>query len=119
VLGLTVDQRTPAERGGVLVDFLGVPAWTTTAPARLALRTGAAVVPVRAERRADGRHAVFVEPEIDFQDLDGEEGVVVLTERINAAVGEWVRRRPEQFMWLHRRFYGQVKPSLESTEARS
>jgi Kdo2-lipid IVA lauroyltransferase/acyltransferase len=105
-LGLVVDQRTPAERGGLLVPFLGEPAWTTSTPAALALRTGAALVPVRARRLEDGSHEVGVEPEIPLPERRGAEEVALLTERINEIVSRWIRDTPEQWMWLHRRFAG-------------
>ncbi len=104
VLGLTVDQRTPPDRGGILADFMGCEVWTTTAPAKLALHTGAALLPVRVERRPDGDHDIVIEPEI--QRLNGQESDEIrdLTQKINILVGDWVRRRPELWMWLHRRF---------------
>jgi KDO2-lipid IV(A) lauroyltransferase len=103
-LGLVVDQRTPSSRGGVLAPFLGRQVWTSTAAARLALRTGAALLPARIERRDDGEHDLIVEPEILPDDLGGEGREVALTARINGVVEGWVRARPEHWMWLHRRF---------------
>jgi KDO2-lipid IV(A) lauroyltransferase len=104
VLGLVVDQRTGPRDGGLLVPFLGVPAWTTTAPAALALATGAAIVPVRLERGPDGDHELTVEPEIPLAPGDREQAVAATTAAVNDAVGAWVTARPEHWMWLHRRF---------------
>ncbi len=109
VLGLTVDQRTPPERGGVRVDFMGAPAWTMTAPAALALRTGAVLLPVRIERLQNGEHNVVIEEEIPIAKLGRKEGVREVTEQINRAVAGWVERRPDQWMWLHRRFVDSSK----------
>ncbi|MCP4674518.1 MAG: lysophospholipid acyltransferase family protein [Deltaproteobacteria bacterium] len=104
VLGLTVDQRTPPDRGGVLADFMGCEVWTTTAPAKLALHTGAALLPVRVERRPDGDHDIVIEPEIQDTKVPETDRIQALTRKINALVGNWVTRRPELWMWLHRRF---------------
>ncbi len=104
VLGLTVDQRIAKERGGILSDFMGHQVWTTTAPAALARRTGAALLPVRIERGKDGNHDLIVEPEIVLGECKKGEEIKVLTDRINVTVASWVRHRPEQWMWLHRRF---------------
>lgn len=104
VLGLVVDQRTGPADGGILVPFLGVPAWTTAAPASLALATGAAVVPVRIERGADGDHELTVEPEIPLPGDDRQRAVAEITRAVNDAVGRWVAARPDHWMWLHRRF---------------
>jgi len=106
VLGLVVDQRTGPRDGGLLTPFLGVPAWTTTAPAALALATGAAIVPVRLERGPDGDHELIVEPEIPLQPGDRDQAIARTTGAINDAVGAWVAARPEHWMWLHRRFEG-------------
>jgi KDO2-lipid IV(A) lauroyltransferase len=109
VLGLTVDQRTPPQQGGIRADFLGREVWTTTAPAVLATRTGAALLPVRIERGPDGGHHLYVQPEIEQPEIKGknvekDELIESLTRRINSVVGDWVRARPDQWMWLHRRF---------------
>lgn len=106
VLGLVVDQRTGPGDGGLPVPFLGVPAWTTTAPAALALATGAAIVPVRLERGPDGDHELTVEPEIPLEPGDRDQTVTRTTRAVNDAVGAWVTARPDHFLWLHRRFEG-------------
>jgi len=111
VLGLVVDQRTPADRGGIPVPFMGRPAWTSTAAARLALRTGAPLLPVRIERRDDGDHDLVVEPEIPTDGCCGEEGVREITARVNRIVESWVRGRPGHWMWLHRRWAGAPIPA--------
>jgi KDO2-lipid IV(A) lauroyltransferase len=103
-LGLVVDQRTGPRQGGVRVPFLGVPAWTTTAPAVLALATGAAIVPARIERGSGGEHTLVVEPEIPLPAGERERVVARVTEAVNEAVGRWVEGRPDHWLWLHRRF---------------
>jgi KDO2-lipid IV(A) lauroyltransferase len=103
-LGLVVDQRTPPARGGTRATFLGHQVWTSTAAAKLALRTGAALVPARIERRADGDHDLYVDEEIDFVPGRGAEAEQELTERINREVEGWIRAKPELWLWLHRRF---------------
>lgn len=112
VLGLTVDQRTPEERGGILEEFMGWRVWTTTAPAALAVAAGAAVVPIRLERRLDGDHDLIVESEIPLPDGNRESAIQELTKQMNEVVGKWIVQRPDQWMWLHRRFVG-AKPKQE------
>jgi KDO2-lipid IV(A) lauroyltransferase len=104
VLGLVVDQRTPPTRGGIRAPFFGHDVWTSTAAAKLALRTGAALVPARIERREDGEHDLFVEPRIEVNGDLGAEPARLLTARINRVVERWVVQRPAHWMWLHRRF---------------
>ncbi len=109
VLGLTVDQRITQEHGGILSEFMGHDVWTTTAPAALARRTGAALLPVRIERGEDGNHDLIVEPEVVVHDGEKGKEIVALTAKVNKIIAVWVRRRPDQWMWLHRRFLGSVR----------
>jgi len=105
VLGLVVDQRTGPSDGGIISPFLGQDVWTSTAPAKLASRTGAALLPVRIERREDGDHDLFVEREIKIPGgLSANDRVTRMTADINAVLEKWVRDLPSSWMWLHRRF---------------
>jgi Kdo2-lipid IVA lauroyltransferase/acyltransferase len=104
VLGLVIDQRTKARRGGILSPFFGRRVWTSTAAARLASRTGAAIVPVRIERGPDGDHDLIVEPELELPETDDPEFVSKVTAACNAVLERWIRGRPDHWMWLHKRF---------------
>lgn len=99
VVGLVVDQRTPAAEGGALVPFFGRPAWTTLAPHVLAARTGAALLPVWSTRRPDGSHLVRIGPEIPLAPTP--EATMTA---INATVERWIRWHPDQWLWHHRRW---------------
>jgi KDO2-lipid IV(A) lauroyltransferase len=84
---------------GIVVPFFGVPAKTTPAAATLALRHQGSILPVRCER-LDGAHfRVTVEPPLP---LDG--GIESVTAAINARLEAWIRARPEQWLWTHRRW---------------
>lgn len=104
VIGLVIDQRTKPKRGGIPSPFFGRRVWTSTAAARLASRTGAAIVPVRIERGPDGDHDLVVEPELALPDADDPELVPKVTAACNAVLERWIRERPGHWMWLHRRF---------------
>ncbi len=104
VVALTADQRTSAERGGILVPFMGVSAMTGTAPAALAAVSGSPIVPVRIERQPDGRHIAVVEEEVSPETVTGPAGIFEVTKKINDILGRWISQCPEQYMWLHRRF---------------
>lgn len=99
VVGLVVDQRTPRSEGGQRIPFFGREAWTTVAPAVLAARTKAAILPVFAFRGDDGRHVVEILPEIE----PGASGSATMA-RINSLLEDRIRARPEQWLWLHRRW---------------
>jgi KDO2-lipid IV(A) lauroyltransferase len=106
VLGLVIDQRTSVERGGVPSPFFGRRVWTSTAAARLARRTGAAIVPVRIERREDGDHDLIAEPELALPAADDSVYIESVTAACNAVLERWIRARPGHWMWIHRRFKG-------------
>ena len=119
-LVLPIDQATPPERGGVPLDFLGRPAWTTRLPALLALRTGAPIFPVFVDSGADGRHVVRVEDPLSPPEGPGPvaERVLELTRALDARLERRVRAAPEQWLWLHRRWKDLSPASPTSRPAR-
>jgi KDO2-lipid IV(A) lauroyltransferase len=105
-LVLLLDQATPPERGGVRLEFLGRPAWTTRLPALLALRTGASIFPVFVDSGADGRHVVRVEEPLAPPDGAGSiaERALAMTRALDERLERRVRDAPDQWLWLHRRW---------------
>ena len=101
-VAMLVDQKT-AE--GVPAPFFGRDAMTTAAPASLALKLGAALLPVRAERLKGAHFRVTIHPPIAFQPSgDAERDVLALTAELNRRIEEMVRARPSQWLWIHRRW---------------
>ena len=96
-LALLIDQDIDTD--GVWVPFFGKLAHTPTAGADLALRLGAEVVPTFAERLADGRHRVTFHKALDLPE-DATAATALMTEAIETQI----RRRPEQWVWMHRRW---------------
>lgn len=94
-----------ARREGVWVPFFGRPASTPAGPARIALATGAPIVFGTIARVADGRHHARVLPPIVPEgDPRDEAAVLRLTAQHTALLEAAVRRHPEQWFWLHRRW---------------
>lgn len=93
-------------REGVLVPFLGRPAWTTPAPAKMAVRTGASIV--FAFCIPDGlRHRLEFEEPIRVDELtERERDPEALTERLNDIMSRRIRERPELWLWMHDRWKG-------------
>jgi Kdo2-lipid IVA lauroyltransferase/acyltransferase len=105
-LGVLIDQDTKVD--GVWVPFFGRPAFTPVAAAKIALRqNNAAVIPVFAERLPDGRHLATLHPPLELPD-DPTEATALMTAKIE----EQVRRRPEQWVWMHRRWRRQPPESV-------
>jgi len=102
-VAIVIDQD--ARDLGVIVPFMGRPASTTPTLALLALRTGAAVVPVFSVPLAGGTWRVVYGPEVEVRDTgDHDADVARLTAACTAVVETWVRRHPELWLWMHRRW---------------
>lgn len=91
------------KKGAEMVPFFGIPAATNTATSRLARMTGAAVLPYFQERMLDGRYRMVIHPMLeDFPSDDP----VTDARRFNELIEAQVRRAPDQYLWIHRRFKG-------------
>lgn len=97
-------------RDAIFAPFFGVPAATITGLSRLARATGARIVPVITRMTADGYEVELRPP---WQGYPGE-SVEADTARMNAFIEDEVRKMPEQYYWVHRRFktrpQGEKKP---------
>ncbi len=101
-VGFVVDQYAPPP-AGVAVKFFGAPVHTLSALGPLAQRTGAAILPVSSYRDGVGLIHVVIEPELRL-DPAVKEDPAASTQILASKVEEWIRQRPEQWLWLHRRF---------------
>jgi len=77
-----------------------VPTATLPMVSKLARMTGARVVMAVTEQTRDGYVYHVGEPWEDFPGASVEQD----TERMNREIERWVRRLPDQYMWMHRRF---------------
>jgi KDO2-lipid IV(A) lauroyltransferase len=115
-VAILIDQD--AREDGVFVPFFGRLASTTPTLAMLALRTGAPVVPVFARVEPDGRIVVRVEPPVAIEPTsDRDADVLRVTAECTAVVERWVRRHPEQWLWMHRRW--KTRPPAATDGARN
>ncbi|MFQ5526847.1 MAG: lysophospholipid acyltransferase family protein [Thermoanaerobaculia bacterium] len=92
-----IDQDIRAQ--SVYVPFFGKPAHTPVGPAQLALRWSMPVVPGFCERLDDGRHRVRFDPALPQFETAAE-----LTQAITKTIEDQIRRRPDQWVWMHRRW---------------
>lgn len=124
-VAILIDQNVRGS-GGVFVDFFGRAASTTPSLATLALRSGAAIVPVFSHFLPDGRLSISYRPAIVPERSGGkEDDVLALTQRCTALLEAEIRRRPEGWFWMHERWRtrprpaapaGDVGPSRAATE---
>jgi len=95
-------DQSQSKRKGVFAPFFGIPASTLKATTRLARMTGAAVLPFGIVRLPDARgYALEIGPALE--NFPGASEVEDAT-RFNALIEAQVRRHPEQYLWVHRRF---------------
>jgi len=113
-VGILMDQNmTPPQ--GVFVDFFGRAACTASGVARVALRTGAAVVPAfTLWDRALGKYRVQFDPALELVRTGDEEvDAVVNTAAFTKVIENYARQYPEQWLWVHRRW--KTRPEGEAT----
>lgn len=111
MVAILLDQNV-TRREGVFVPFFGRAASTSKGLALLALRTEAPVVPIFIRREADGGHRVFIEPEIrPSRTEDRNKDIRAFTAAFTRCVEETIRRWPEQWFWVHRRW--KTRPAHE------
>jgi len=100
-------------REGILVPFLGQPAWTTDAPAKMALRQESEIVFAFCIPDATGHRLEFEEPiRIDQLSDDGKTAEA-LTIRINDVISRRIAARPELWLWMHDRWKGNASREIE------
>ena len=103
-VGLLIDQRVRPEVG-VLVPFFGRPVWTTPVLAYLSLVTRAPVLPAFCYPAGADRYLLRFLPAIEPDaPAPGKEAETALTARYLAVVEAEIRRRPELWLWMHRRW---------------
>ncbi len=105
VVGILADLNSSREEG-VFCDFFGVQACTTGGAATLALRTGAVVLPGYLVWDEPARiHRLHFEQPIETIDTGNQkEDVLANTARYTKALETIIRRRPDQWLWIHRRW---------------
>jgi KDO2-lipid IV(A) lauroyltransferase len=102
-VGILIDQHMTSP-DAIYVDFFGRPAATTSTLAALAIRTGAPVIPLFALPLPNGRYRMIYEHPVEPPRLDCPDAVRELTQRCTDVLEMHVRRRPELWLWMHRRW---------------
>ncbi|MDN7354203.1 lysophospholipid acyltransferase family protein [Acetobacter senegalensis] len=101
-LGMLVDQKM---NDGVEARFFGQPAMTAPALAAMALRYRCPVIPGYVERLGPARLRIVVEPPMTLPDTgDKQQDLETLVQMVNDRLESWIRRKPESWLWLHRRW---------------
>jgi KDO2-lipid IV(A) lauroyltransferase len=100
-IGMLVDQK---QNEGIAVPFFGRDAMTTPTPAIFAHRLGVPIAAARVERLKGARFRI-IGYSIELASTgDRDADIRETTRRINALLESWIRERPEQWLWAHRRW---------------
>lgn len=102
-LGILIDQKY---NQGVEAEFFGQPAMTSPAFIQLATKYKCPVIPVRVERLRGCRFRVTIHPHMD---MTQPAGAVIAT--AHGLLESWIAERPEQWIWLHRRWKKADEPA--------
>lgn len=114
VLGFLLDQNMKRNRG-IFVDFFGQPACTSPGLAQLSVYCGSPVAPVFITRTARGGHRVEIMPALEPPSDNSPESIREATRRYNRVIEDYIRRYPDQWIWLHRRW--RTRPLEEKQNA--
>jgi KDO2-lipid IV(A) lauroyltransferase len=105
-VAILIDQHLH-ESDAVYVGFFQRPAATTSALAAMALRTGAPVIPVFALPLPRGRYRLIYERAVEPPPADAPDAVREFTQRCTDVLEMYVRRHPDLWLWMHRRWRDQ------------
>ncbi len=101
-LGTLTDQKL---REGLAVPFFGIEAMTQPIVGQLGARFRCPVVPARVERLEGARFRLTIGPPLAILDSgDRDADALAALVEMNRLIEGWIRARPEQWFWLHRRW---------------
>ena len=105
-VGMLIDQDTKAQ--SVFVDFFGKPAHTPSGPAVLARRLDVPIIPIFMYLKDDLSYGLECQPPLDLIKTDDEESDIIANiQKISDAYEAMIRRFPEQWVWMHKRWKNQ------------
>ena len=107
IVGMLIDQKM---NDGTEARFFGMPAMTASAFAPLAARAKCPLVMARIERISGSKFRVTLGTPMDPPSTgDAEADHLALIQSVNDTLEGWIRERPEQWLWVHRRW---PKPAI-------
>lgn len=102
-VAILIDQKM---RNGYPIPFFGHNAMTSTAIADLAVKYGYPVIPTRVERLGHAaRFRITFEPPVKWNPTgDAKDDAINLMHKLHRIMEGWIRERPDQWFWVHRRW---------------
>lgn len=113
ILGILFDQKL---NRGLAVPFFGIEAMTAAAPAQFALRFRCPLILVRIERTGPARFRLTAQGPLPLPESgDKQQDTAEVLRQMNLILEGWIRARPEQWLWLHRRWPDEAYREVERT----
>jgi len=117
IVGMLIDQAVGADEG-ILVEFLGRPAWATKLPAYIARKSGTPMVPVFIHRDGDAQIITFYPELVPSSAPDLETAAAEDVAALNGYIERYVIAHPTQWYWIHKRWKN-VPPSATAAPSAS
>ena len=112
-VGILIDVNARRGRGGVWLDFFGLPVFNTAAVAELAMRTGAAIVFAAAQPLPGRRIKILFGPEIPVDRTgDAPKDVLTTSQRCLDECAKLIRANPDHWMWTYKRWKRRPTPEV-------
>ncbi len=100
-IGLVIDQKM---NDGIEVPFFNKPAMTSDTLAQLCLKIKSLVVPVQIERIKNTNFKITFHNPIKISKNGVKKSPTQIMTEVNLIIEKWIRKNPEQWLWLHRRW---------------
>jgi len=111
VMGVLIDQDTKVE--GVFADFMGHPAFTPSSAVRFAMKLEIPIFVSVTARLPGDKHHVYISNELIPVDTgEPKADLVINIQKINDIICEYIRKHPEQWVWMHERW--KTKPPADA-----
>jgi KDO2-lipid IV(A) lauroyltransferase len=112
-VGVLVDVNGRRGRGGVWLDFFGLPVFNAAAVADLALRTGAAIVFAVAHPLPNFRTRLVFGPEVELSRTgNAEEDSRITNQRCLDLCADLIRQNPDHWLWTYKRWKRRPTPEM-------
>ena len=102
LLGIVADQDIDS-LDGVFIDFFGKKTYTPSGPVKLAQLVGVPIIPMLIVRHGF-RHKIYVEDPILVDNISDSDWVVTYTQKWSNVIESYIRKYPEQWVWMHKRW---------------
>ncbi|MBU0677462.1 MAG: lysophospholipid acyltransferase family protein [Verrucomicrobia bacterium] len=118
MLGFILDQNMIAKEG-IFVDFFGKSACTTPGLAFLAAQAQCPIIPAFMIRKPGGRHEIIMFEAIEPPDNRDADEIRRVTQECTKVIEDVIRRYPDQWTWIHRRWRTKPKDNRPGRDGRT